>query len=79
MIGLGHEMGLRVVAEGVESPVHAGQLRRAGCDSGQGFLFGAAMPAPELENVIYSQLANLERPAFGRQPQPSADATPSSG
>ncbi len=42
-IGLGHALGLRVVAEGVETVEVADLLRSAGCDAGQGFLFGPAM------------------------------------
>lgn len=36
-----------VVAEGVETEPEAEFLRRRGCQIGQGFLYGAAMPAPE--------------------------------
>lgn len=36
-----------VVAEGIETEPEAEFLRRRGCQIGQGFLYGAAMPAPE--------------------------------
>jgi diguanylate cyclase (GGDEF)-like protein len=48
IIDLGHELGLRVVAEGVESEHQADTLRGIGCDELQGFLFSQALPANEL-------------------------------
>jgi diguanylate cyclase (GGDEF)-like protein len=52
IIVMAHKLGLRVVAEGVETRQQAELLRRAGCDFGQGFLFGHAMPAPEFEALL---------------------------
>jgi predicted signal transduction protein with EAL and GGDEF domain len=40
-------MGLRVVAEGVESEETWRMLRGMGCDAAQGYLIGAPMPARE--------------------------------
>ena len=40
ILDLGHRLGMRVVAEGVERPEQAEILRREGCDVLQGFLFG---------------------------------------
>jgi EAL domain-containing protein (putative c-di-GMP-specific phosphodiesterase class I) len=42
-IQLGHSLGLRVVAEGVESPPVHDELRGQGCDQAQGFLYGRPM------------------------------------
>src|SRR5262245_1033974 len=46
-IHLARQMGLRVVAEGVDSEDTWRQLRGMGCDAAQGFLIGAPMPARE--------------------------------
>jgi len=48
IVDLGHELGLRVVAEGVETGHQAQVLRKIGCDELQGFLFAPAIPAEEL-------------------------------
>jgi diguanylate cyclase (GGDEF)-like protein len=51
-IELGHNLGLGVVAEGVESQEAWDQLRGLGCDTAQGFLLGRPMPAPDLERWL---------------------------
>ena len=76
IIDMGHSLGMRVVAEGVETPVHAGHLRRAGCDSGQGYLFGKPGRPEEIERLVYSQLATVE--SSGRHPHPQLDRDSSS-
>jgi diguanylate cyclase (GGDEF)-like protein len=48
-IDLGRHLGLRVVAEGIESEEVASKLRDLGCDIGQGSGFAAPLPAAELE------------------------------
>jgi diguanylate cyclase (GGDEF)-like protein/PAS domain S-box-containing protein len=48
IIELGHELGLRVVAEGVESEREAQILRSIGCDELQGFLFARPMEPSQL-------------------------------
>ncbi|HEY2636507.1 MAG TPA: EAL domain-containing protein [Solirubrobacteraceae bacterium] len=49
---LGRDLGLRVVAEGVESEIVGRRLAALGCNLGQGFLYGRAMPAAELEAFV---------------------------
>ena len=46
-VGLGHNLGLRVVAEGLQDRAAEAVLVEAGCDAAQGFLVGR--PAPENE------------------------------
>ena len=48
MIDLGHNLGLEVVAEGVEHRDDLQLLRRLGCDLGQGFHFSRPLPLDEL-------------------------------
>jgi len=40
MVGLGHNLGLRIVAEGIETDAQLATLRAMNCDLGQGNLFG---------------------------------------
>jgi EAL domain-containing protein (putative c-di-GMP-specific phosphodiesterase class I) len=48
-IELGHNLGLRVVAEGVESGDTMDSLRQMGCDLVQGFFVSKPLTAIELE------------------------------
>jgi diguanylate cyclase (GGDEF)-like protein len=51
-IELGHNLGLAVVAEGVETEHELAQLRRFGCDVAQGYLFARPMDAAALESWL---------------------------
>ena len=53
-VELGHNLGLRVVAEGVEDTVSYEQLARLGCDLAQGYYLGRPMPARDLEHWLTS-------------------------
>ncbi|MEC9483655.1 MAG: EAL domain-containing protein [Halomonas sp.] len=55
IIGMGHAMQRRVLAEGVERESQLVELRKLGCDLAQGFLFGRPMPA---HDVISTYLAD---------------------
>jgi diguanylate cyclase (GGDEF)-like protein/PAS domain S-box-containing protein len=57
IIDLGHELGLRVVAEGVESAWEAETLRSIGCDELQGYLYGRPLAAQELVRWIQERQA----------------------
>lgn len=52
VIELGHNLGLHVVAEGIEHVETWIQLTTLGCDSGQGYLLARPMPAEELSGWI---------------------------
>jgi diguanylate cyclase (GGDEF)-like protein/PAS domain S-box-containing protein len=48
IITLGHDLGLEVVAEGIESQETYDQLARLGCDTAQGFWLSRPLPPDEL-------------------------------
>lgn len=52
IISLGHNLGLTVIAEGVEDERQAKILADLGCPQAQGFLFGKPMVAPLLRDWI---------------------------
>jgi EAL domain-containing protein (putative c-di-GMP-specific phosphodiesterase class I) len=47
IVGMAHGLGIRVVAEGVETPDVLALLRRLGCDAAQGYLISRPVPVPE--------------------------------
>jgi len=49
VVMLAHELGLAVVAEGVETEPQRALLSEMGCDYGQGYLFDRALPPDEFE------------------------------
>lgn len=51
-VSLGHELGMSVVAEGIETAAIAHRLGEAGCDAGQGWYFARAMTAKRLEEWL---------------------------
>jgi diguanylate cyclase (GGDEF)-like protein len=52
VIALAHQLGMKVVAEGVESPGQARFLDNYGCDTMQGYLLGHPVPAATLEKML---------------------------
>jgi diguanylate cyclase (GGDEF)-like protein/PAS domain S-box-containing protein len=52
VIDLGHHLGLRVVAEGVEGPETLDLLRRLGCDLAQGYHLAMPMALTELQEYL---------------------------
>lgn len=50
MVGLGHGLSLRVVADGVETEDQLATVRAAGCDRAQGYLLGRPADAAAIRN-----------------------------
>jgi diguanylate cyclase (GGDEF)-like protein len=52
VVHVGRDLGLRVIAEGIEEPRQLSALREMGCGYGQGFLMARPMAAPGVEALI---------------------------
>jgi len=51
IIGMANNLGLAVIAEGVETEEQRAFLERSGCLTYQGYLFGKPMPLHEFEEL----------------------------
>jgi EAL domain-containing protein (putative c-di-GMP-specific phosphodiesterase class I) len=52
IIVMAHKLGLKVIAEGVETEQQRDLLRQSGCDYAQGFFFSRPLPGEELEKLL---------------------------
>jgi predicted signal transduction protein with EAL and GGDEF domain len=75
VIDLGHSLGLRTVAEGVEDAATRDMLARLGCDVAQGYLFSRPLGTRQLDAWYESRSAEG---AALPSPRTSGDAVPSS-
>lgn len=68
-VALAHEIGLRVVAEGVETRQTADRLRGLGCDLLQGYLIGRPMPPQLVGSWLAGRTARADPSALPAQPR----------
>jgi EAL domain-containing protein (putative c-di-GMP-specific phosphodiesterase class I)/FixJ family two-component response regulator len=59
-IEIGHELGMHVIAEGVETMEQLNFLHLRGCDSAQGYFFSRPLPANELIAWLHEYRSKLE-------------------
>jgi EAL domain-containing protein (putative c-di-GMP-specific phosphodiesterase class I) len=52
IVTLGHALGMKVLAEGIENEEQRVLLRLAGCDEMQGYLFARPGPAAEIDAAL---------------------------
>ncbi|WP_277373544.1 GGDEF domain-containing phosphodiesterase [Pseudomonas sp. AA-38] len=62
VIALGHSLGLKVLAEGIEEAAQADFLRELGCDYGQGYHFGHPQPAAVHDQARAAQRIQAAQP-----------------
>src|SRR5690606_15936032 len=57
VVAMAHNLGMQVIAEGIETPVQLRILKELACDYGQGFFFNKPLSVPDAERLIASQTA----------------------
>ncbi len=67
IIALARSLGMKVIAEGVESKVQLDKLRNLHCEGAQGYYFAKPMPFGEVESFINSEADHVPQP-FGDIP-----------
>ncbi|WP_051445172.1 sensor domain-containing protein [Desulfocurvus vexinensis] len=70
VIAMARTMGMRTVAEGVETAEQAELLARLGCDTLQGYLFSRPLPYAEFQAWLAAWQAREPRPLPGAVPAP---------
>jgi len=69
IISMAHNLGLSVVAEGIEHQRQVGMLRQMHCEWGQGYLFSRAVAAEEMSGLLARQ--RYPDPCPGQHPKRS--------
>ncbi|MBV9448038.1 MAG: EAL domain-containing protein [Streptosporangiaceae bacterium] len=77
VVQVGRDLGLQVVAEGIEQPHQLAALREMGCGYGQGFLVARPMAAPGVEALIRTSSSPPPPEPVAGQPTVSACETTS--
>jgi diguanylate cyclase (GGDEF)-like protein len=67
IIAMGHALGLRVIAEGVETEAHLTLLQKQGCDEIQGYLVGRPVPADRFTDHLTRKRSGPATPGPRRQ------------
>ncbi len=70
IVVMAHKLGLRVIAEGIETAEQRRLLLAIGCDFGQGYLYGKPMPIDEFEKLVGNREATTETVALIHRREP---------
>ncbi|HEY9751887.1 MAG TPA: GGDEF domain-containing phosphodiesterase, partial [Coleofasciculaceae cyanobacterium] len=73
IVMLAHNLGIQVVAEGVETVDQLAQLRQLRCEYGQGFFFSRPLSREDAEALI------LKQPCWSLESNPRPDLAPQHG
>jgi predicted signal transduction protein with EAL and GGDEF domain len=71
-MGIAHNLGMEVIAEGAETEHHVELLRELGCELAQGYHFAPPAPAEEIAAILQTSTARTDVEA-----DPPADETES--
>lgn len=63
ILSLGRSLGILTTAEGIENADNSAWLASRGCETGQGYLFGAPVPASEVDRLIAETAPETARAA----------------
>lgn len=55
IINMAHKLGIKIIAEGVETEDQRILLKQMGCDFGQGYFFSKPLPSAEFEKMLYER------------------------
>jgi EAL domain-containing protein (putative c-di-GMP-specific phosphodiesterase class I) len=59
IVTLAHQLGMEVVAEGIQTGDQKARLRGLGCEYGQGFFLSPAVPADEAEQLLMRRMRTV--------------------
>jgi len=76
IVGMGHALGLEVLAEGIETEDQAREVTRLGCDLGQGYLFARPAPADAMPDP---QSSSTSTPSPSKETWPATRSASGSG
>jgi diguanylate cyclase (GGDEF)-like protein/PAS domain S-box-containing protein len=65
VLGIGRDLGIRVVAEGVETQLQVNALMHEGCELIQGYFYGKPKPYAEIVKDLAMPQASAQRPSAG--------------
>ena len=63
LIAMAHNLGLEIVAEGVETPAQAAFLLKEQCEEAQGYLYAKPLPAADFEAYLRTRHLSLDEAA----------------
>ncbi|TAN46650.1 MAG: EAL domain-containing protein [Methylococcaceae bacterium] len=73
IIVMAHKLGMKVIAEGVETEEQRALLVAAGCDYAQGYLFARPMPARDFEELLVVDIGTGAGKATRKSPRPPGE------
>jgi diguanylate cyclase (GGDEF)-like protein len=79
IVQVGRDLGMQVVAEGIEEPRQLAELREMGCGYGQGYLVARPMAAPSVEALIRTGSGDSGTAPGAAAPAPDVNGTAKPG